>query len=1114
MKNLQSALALLVGTLTVCQSTSHATDIYKGPVQTLTVAKPNVIFGMDDSGSMDFEVMLTTNDGAFWWNDTTVFAGTTGSGWDAKGAPLFNAAGNSGTGWTKMPYLFPNGCSAALRLNCDSSGHYAIAPTVQFASLRSRDYNPLYYDPAMTYQPWADGVISGASKTFPASVGAAAPSHPLYTSTTNLAAAVLSTAADTVFNMRPGMTIPAGTSIQSGSKWVTQATPLVVPPGSGYTAAFLYYPATYWMKQLCSVDDISCTKAPDGSTLKRYEIKAGNTFPTGRAYADELQNFANWFTYYRKRKLMLAASMGNVLTGLTGMRVGLVNMNAQSTPTMYDIDSTNPLTNAQVVIGKFYQNNASGGTPTRSLLNYIGNQFKTNTNIIESSCQRNAAFIVTDGFAENTAVTPPSYASSTWGKGSPYETTYANTLADIALSYYTNNIRSDLTAGKVPTTVPTASNPGADNNPNPHMNTYAITLGAQGTLWNGSGNAYSGTMAWPNPVDTRSPTAVDDLWHATVNGRGSMFTSRNPTETATAAQTALTQILKLAGSQGGVSFSTINLKPGNAMAYVGNYRPQGWSGDVSAYAVDTNTGALSPTASWSADTVLQARDYTTRAIATFNGTIGVAFTATFAGTLVNPGNANGSTADLLAYLRGNRSLEGSTFRTRTGLMGAVVNAEPVSLPSEGVVFATTNEGMVHALEQGNGNELWAYIPGFALANAGAMSQKTWTFQTVLDSTPTLGKVNGHTILVGGRGTGGTGFYALDVTNPKGAVGSASAGQSDSVVASRVLWEFPSASTPSAVVNTLGASMGKPVIATSHKYGPVVILTSGYNTALDGKGRVYVLDAMTGALLKTFVTSAGALGTTDAGLAQLAGFTEADGYVNYLYGGDVLGNVWRFSLEDDSILNLATLADNSGNTQPITAAPELATLNGRRMVFVGTGRMLGKSDLGDTKVQSFYALTDGNTTIAKPRSSLAARTIAVSGNSRSVSGSAIDWSKQQGWYVDLPAGEKANTDPSIAYGVLSFTTNSPSATTCTSGSALYLADLATGLQLPDSMFPNSQAIFGVQFNSTLTSRVSISRLPSGAITVTTHQSDNSTTSRQLNPVGNGKPTKTAWKSVLR
>jgi type IV pilus assembly protein PilY1 len=368
--------------------------------------------------------------------------------------------------------------------------------------------------------------------------------------------------------------------------------------------------------------------------------------------------------------------------------------------------------------------------------------------------------------------------------------------------------------------------------------------------------------------------------------------------------------------------------------------------------------------------------------------------------------------------------------------------------------------------------------------------------------------------VGGRGSAGAGFYALDVSNPKGSTGSATDSPSDANVAARVLWEFPSASTSADVVKTLGVSLGKPVIANSHKYGPVVVLSSGYNATADGKGRVFVLNALTGALLKTFVTTAGALGTGDAGLTQLAGFTEADGTVNYLYGGDLLGNVWRFSLEDGSMLRLATLADNAGNAQPVTAIPELATVNRRRMVFVGTGRLLAQSDFADTKVQSFYALWDKNTTIANPRASLAARSMAVNAGTRMVSGSAIDWGTQLGWFVDLPAGEKANTDPTIAYGILSFTTNNPTGATCSVSSALYLANLATGLQLADGVFAAGQAIYGLQLGNTLTGRASVSRLPSGAIEVVTHQSDNSSAGRLLNPSANAKPVKAAWKAVLR
>jgi type IV pilus assembly protein PilY1 len=607
---------------------------------------------------------------------------------------------------------------------------------------------------------------------------------------------------------------------------------------------------------------------------------------------------------------------------------------------------------------------------------------------------------------------------------------------------------------------------------------------------------------------------VDDLWHATINSRGAMFTSQNPTQTAAAVEKALTQILKLAGSQGAVAFSTLNLRPGSSTAYAGSYKPQGWSGDVTAFAVDTTTGGLATQPSWSADAALQGRDYTTRSIATYNGSSGVPLTASNAGTQLNPSASYGINTDLVAYVRGNRSLEGTSFRTRTGLIGAIVNAEPVSSAKDAVVYATANDGMVHALDQNNGNELWAYMPGFTLANVGASTQKAWTFQTILDATPTLGKVGTKTILVGGRGSAGTGFYGLDVTNPKGAPDSTSASPTDSIVATRVLWEFPASSTPANVTSSLGASLGKPLVINTTKYGAVVALSSGYNSTLDGKGRVYVLDAMTGAIKQTFVTTTGSVGTGDTGLTQLSGFAEADGSVSFIYGGDLLGNLWRFNIEDGSVFKIATLTDASGVALPVTASPELATVNGRRMVFVGTGRMLGLTDFSDTRVQSFFAIWDNNTAIANVRTALAARSITANGTSRTVAGNTIDWATQRGWYLNLPSGEKANTDPSIAYGVLSFTINSPSAVSCSSDSALYMADVSTGMQLPSNNFVGMTPFFGVQFNSTLTARSSISRLSSGNIVVTTHQSDNSTTSRQLNTLPTTKPAKTAWKSVLK
>lgn len=1141
---------LIVGALAALLSSAlvQATDISSIPLIPSSVAKPNVIFGMDDSGSMDFEVMLTTNDGAFWWNDSTVNNGVTGAGWDSTGAPLYNSTGYSGGDWTKLAYLFPNGCTLATRILCDSSGHYAIAPTYQFAFLRSSTFNPLYYNPSVTYNAWTSAYIGGALQTYSASTGTAAPSRPSYSTTNDLTAAVAFpavTTGDTVFQMQPGMVVPAGGRIYKNNAWATQASDYTIPTGSSYKAAFSYFPATYWVSVAasgCTVDKVTCTLAPDGSTLKRYEVKSGNTFPSGRTYAAELQNFANWFTYYRKRKLMLASSAGQVLDSLTGMRLGLVAFNnLSSISSMADTDLTDPAKNAKVIIGKFYGNASSGGTPTRETLKYIGDQFKSNTNIVTLSCQKNTAFIMTDGFANATSVTPPSYSSASYGGANPYTTTYAGSLSDIALSYYTNNIRPDLTAGTVPSATPTAANPQNDGNANPHMNTYAMTLGAKGTLWPTGTNAYTTSVNWPNPSVNGSPTAVDDLWHATINGRGQMFTAKTPAETAQSIQAALTSILSNAGSQSAVAFSTVNIRPDEAMGFAGSYTPVGWSGDVSAYPVDPVTGAMPTSTSaklWSADALLQAKDYTQRAIATFSGVSGVGLNASVDWASMSA-RMPGTLTNFLAYVRGQRSNEGTTYRVRTGIIGAVVNAEPVSWLADKVIYAASNEGMLHAFDKASGAELWAYAPRFVLSDIVDKSKLGSTFTTVLDGTPTVTKISStQTILVGGRGSAGTGFYALDVSNPRGLVsGRASATQSDANVAQRVLWEFPAATAASATVKALGTSTGTPIVVNTNRWGWVALVTSGYNSTLDGKGRLFVLNATTGTILDTLVTPSGTL-TAEAGLSSMSALAASDKTVQYVYGGDLLGNLWKFDLgasssSSASVTRLATLTNASNAALPITAAPELATLNKRLMVYVGTGKLLGTSDFTDTGTNTFFGIWDNGTEVnagyvstasaTNVRKFLAARTITVnaSAGTRSSTGNPLDWTTQRGWYVDAPAGEKSNTDPTLGLGVISWTTNNPSLATCTSSSALYYADAETGLQLSADSFPGGTSSYGTSFPTTLASRPVITRLPSGAITVTTHLSSNDTRAISLkagtstsNVTSFLKKGKQAWRQVLR
>ena len=72
-------------------------------------------------------------------------------------------------------------------------------------------------------------------------------------------------------------------------------------------------------------------------TLKKYEIKSStSSYPSGRNYAEEMQNFANWFTYYRRRHHAMRGGLAHALNGITGLRTGMFYINESIDVTMED----------------------------------------------------------------------------------------------------------------------------------------------------------------------------------------------------------------------------------------------------------------------------------------------------------------------------------------------------------------------------------------------------------------------------------------------------------------------------------------------------------------------------------------------------------------------------------------------------------------------------------------------------------------------------------------------------------------------------------------------------------------------------------------------------------
>lgn len=520
-------------------------------------------------------------------------------------------------------------------------------------------------------------------------------------------------------------------------------------------------------------------------------------------------------------------------------------------------------------------------------------------------------------------------------------------------------------------------------------------------------------------------------------------------------------------------------------------------------------------------------------------------------------------AALVNFLRGDRSNEGGEnelnkfFRKRESVLGDIVSAEAVFVKKpqfeyadtgygayrtsqasrQGMVYVAANDGMLHAFNADTGQEAWAYIPSVLMPKLYRLADKRYAarHQFFVDGSPTQADVYfdnaWHTVLIGGLAGGGAGYYALDITNP---------------ASPKALWEI---SPSTSGFQNMGLSFGRPEVTKLKDGTWVVLLTSGYNNATgggDGGGHLYVVNAETGGLIRTISTGEGstgaisgvcAAGPCPSGLAQISTWVENtrfDNTVIRVYGGDLFGNLWRFDVNNDigapgyDAQLLATLRGPLGNIQPITTKPELGKVDRHAVVFVGTGRYLGSTDLADSSQQSVYAIKDtlgatswGNPRLSTPafvQQSLTSGTCAANSpictageTIRTASSNAVDFAVNGGWYVDLPGTrERANTDPQLAAGTLAVTTNLLNPSACTVGGSSFINyfDYRTG-----SAVQTAGGVLSVSLGDALATRPVVVRLESGEMFDIISQSDNTLVNRRRPPPPPGASTRrTSWREL--
>jgi type IV pilus assembly protein PilY1 len=931
-----TALVILLAPPGALAGTSAVDNLSDTPMFARVLPPPaNIMFLLDDSGSMNFDVMVRGGyDGGF-------------------PNPELDVRG--------FCYVFDN-----LGDNIYSSGDYpswyAGAEGRKLWQTQFYQTNAMYYNPSVTYLPWP----SYGNTTFPNADPDKPRSHPVLSSNLKL-------------------------DLQGTSFTIGTGASLVTVPHSHYFVFSAIRAAPYLVvidKTTSKMKYYRATVTGTGLAAKVSVLTADTTPPadvvTGRTYSAERQNFANWFTYHRRREFVAKNALANIIKNMADVRVGIYGINKAIVAPLEPVNVTQGLSltdNTNLLLDKLYQySSCICGTPLKEGLDTVGKFFKSNTGTIGgisgpkpygetgqgAACQQSFTVILTDGFYSDLGYTFGG-GNADGDNGGPYADSLSNTLADIAMYYYENDLNAleDL--------VPTSK---YDKAKHQHMATYAVAFGVSGKLnpadYDESFKKNGQLVQWPTSIPDRSPEGIDDLWHATVNGRGKFYNAANPQELTTSLNDLMNAIAEiLIGSSSSVTVNGDYLygKVGsNTFIYQGLYsnRDGEWAGDVKAYPVDAVTGDVltQDPKVWSAAQKLETKDWDKRLIATFDGTKGVPFVE---GKLSDAQKtALGSDlGNKVKYLRGGTV---SSYRIRSQKLGDIVNSAPVFL--DDVIYAGANDGMLHAFDASTGAEIFAYVPNLVFDNLNLLTEPAYTHRFYVDLTPTVKKGKGildaaatDTLLVGGLRKGGKGYFGLKVTDSKSVT-------TETELVNRVLWEFSETSDPEK--GYMGYSFSKPVVvksnSTAHPW--VVIFGNGYNSK-NGNSALYIIDAKTGDLIKRIDAGAG----PDNGLSTpIAVDPTHDDQVDFVYAGDLKGNLWKFDLSQNNIANwkvafskggvaqpLFQAKGPGGTVQPITTRPDVMYHPEQHgfIVCFGTGKYLGDSDTdpSDPSVQSVYGIWD-------------------------------------------------------------------------------------------------------------------------------------------------------------
>lgn len=540
---------------------------------------------------------------------------------------------------------------------------------------------------------------------------------------------------------------------------------------------------------------------------------------------------------------------------------------------------------------------------------------------------------------------------------------------------------------------------------------------------------------------------------------------------------------------------------GSAAIYQANYDSLTWSSRLYAFPVATD-GTLSNTPIWEASSLIPVPASRTKLFLGRGGTTTpYALTSTGFASMTAAEQADFGSAAIYTYLLGDKTGEernGGSFRNRGttagidtstsakaketygSVLGDIVNSDPQIISKKDYDYAASdatysaflssinfetlavgsNDGFFHIFDaepdSTGGGELLGFMPQAARTNVKNLAAPAYQHRNFVDGAIGLGHAkitvpgdattNWRSVAVVAGGDGAQTVFAINTS-------------SKTFTANSILWEINQSST--GIGTTFGNIMGRPGIGKLANGTWVAIFGNGYNSAA-GTANLYVVRLSDGVILQVIPTN-NAITGNGLGATEIVRKTSGNrDTIEYVYGADYKGNIWRFDLSNSSTASwpaTGALIYKTPTGRPITAeikvgaAPASPLTTGGKMIYFGTGSYLSAADPAITTVQALYGIYDDllhnlNTTAFAADADLSSMTITAAAGSdvRTTSAAAApSWftvTGKKGWIVQLTgtnvvAGERVIAPP-VRYTVgglvdaFLFTSIVPSTDECEAG----------------------------------------------------------------------------------